>query len=68
MKIIALGSNIPFKNKFQLRLLKRPIIHWQILILKLLRKSNIYLSEAYPNKSDPLFYNSALSIEKNYNL
>ena len=27
------------------------------------KKSHIYQSEAYPNKSDPLFYNSALSIE-----
>tara|TARA_B100000963_G_scaffold53391_1_gene41516 strand:+ start:836 stop:1330 length:495 start_codon:yes stop_codon:yes gene_type:complete len=63
MKIIALGSNLPFKKKSSVEIIEsayETLINYNIKILK---KSYIYQSEAYPNKSDPLFYNSALSIE-----
>ena len=58
MKIIALGKNLSpieiIEKTYQI------LKNYDITIIK---KSNIYQSEAYPNKSDPLFYNSALSIE-----
>ena len=63
MKIIALGSNIPFKNKSPMEIIEAAYNTLANFNIKILKKSNIYLSEAYPNKSDPLFYNSALSIE-----
>ena len=65
MKIIALGSNIPFKNKSPMEIIEAAYNTLANYNIKILKKSNIYLSEAYPNKSDPLFYNSALSIETN---
>ena len=65
MKIIALGSNIPFKNISPVEIIEAAYNTLANYNIKILKKSNIYQSEAYPNKSDPLFYNSALSIETN---
>jgi len=63
MKIIALGSNIPFKNISPVEIIEAAYNTLANYDIKILKKSNIYQSEAYPNKSDPFFYNSALSIE-----
>ena len=65
MKILALGSNLPFKNNLPEQNIKDA---YEILIknnIKILKKSNIYKSEAYPNKNDPEFCNSAISIDTN---
>ena len=63
MKIIALGSNIPFKNISPVEIIEAAYNTLANYNIKILKKSNMYQSEAYPNKSDPLFYNSVLSIE-----
>jgi len=63
MKIIALGSNIPFKNILPIKILKKTYSILKNYNINVVKKSHIYQSEAYPNKSDPPFYNSALSIE-----
>ena len=63
MKILAFGSNLPFKNnstKENIESAYKTLSQFNIDILK---KSFFYQSEAYPNKSDPLFCNSAISIE-----
>ena len=67
MKIIALGSNIPFKNISPAEIIEEAYNILENYNIKILKKSNIYQSEAFPNKSDPLFYNSALSIETKLN-
>ncbi len=63
MKIIALGSNIPFKNVIPIKIIEKTYTILKNYNINIIKKSHIYQSEAYPNKSDPLFYNSALSIE-----
>tara|TARA_B100001287_G_scaffold268041_1_gene263858 strand:+ start:435 stop:929 length:495 start_codon:yes stop_codon:yes gene_type:complete len=63
MKIIALGSNIPFKNILPVKILEETYTILKNYNINVVKKSHIYQSEAYPNKSDPPFYNSALSIE-----
>ncbi len=63
MKIIALGSNITFKNLSPIEIIEKTYQILKNYNITIIKKSNIYQSEAYPNKSDPLFYNSALSIE-----
>ena len=63
MKIIALGSNIPFKSMLPIEILETTYKIMKNYNINIIKKSHIYQSEAYPNKSDPLFYNSALSIE-----
>ncbi len=63
MKIIALGSNIPFKNLLPTQILEKTYSILKNYNINIIKKSHIYQSEAYPNKSDPIFYNSALSIE-----
>ena len=63
MKIIALGSNIPFKNLLPTQILEKTYSILKNYNINIIKKSHIYQSEAYPNKSDPLFYNSALSID-----
>ena len=62
MKIIALGSNIPFKNLLPTQILEKTYSILKNYNINIIKKSHIYQSEAYPNKSDPIFYNSALSI------
>ena len=63
MKIIALGSNLPYKKKSPIEIIESTYQTLKNYNIKIFKKSHIYQSEAYPNKSDPLFYNSALSIE-----
>jgi 2-amino-4-hydroxy-6-hydroxymethyldihydropteridine diphosphokinase len=63
MKILALGSNLPYKKNSPKQNIE---LAYEILDdhnIKILKKSNLYQTEAYPNKSDPLFCNSAISIE-----
>lgn len=63
MKIISFGSNLSFKNSLPIENIKAAYDILSDYNIKILNKSHIYQSEAYPNKSDPLFYNSALSID-----
>ena len=63
MKIIALGSNLPFKNLSPVKIIDEAYRVLKKNNIKIIKKSHIYQSEAYPNNSDPLFYNSALSIK-----
>ncbi|MEL0241826.1 MAG: 2-amino-4-hydroxy-6-hydroxymethyldihydropteridine diphosphokinase [Pelagibacteraceae bacterium] len=63
MKILALGSNLPYKNHSPENIIN---LAYEFLLkkkIKILKKSHIYLSEAYPNKNDPKFCNSVISIE-----
>ena len=62
MKIIALGSNLPYKKKSPIEIIESTYQTLKNYNIKIFKKSHIYQSEAYPNKSDPLFYNSALSL------
>ena len=65
MKILALGSNLSYKKNSPKQNIE---LAYEILKdhnIKVLKKSNLYQTEAYPNKSDPLFCNSAISIETN---
>ena len=63
MKIIALGSNLPYKKISPIEIIESTYKTLKNYNIKIFKKSHIYQSEAYPNKSDPLFYNSVLSIE-----
>ena len=65
MKILALGSNLSFENSSPKENIEKA---YEALIkkeIKILKKSLIYKSEAYPNKNDPEFCNSAISIDTN---
>lgn len=63
MKILALGSNLKFNNNSPLENIESAYEYLERSNIKILQKSHIYQSEAYPNKSDPIFCNSAVSIE-----
>ncbi len=63
MKIIAFGSNIPFQNLSPIEIIETSYSTLEKYGVQILKKSYIYQSEAYPNKLDPLFYNSALCVE-----
>ena len=65
MKILALGSNLPLSSNTPKQNLESAYDLLEIDGIKILKKSKIYFSEAYPNKLDPLFCNSAISIETN---
>ncbi len=65
MKIIALGSNIPFLDMSPIKIIEASYETLEKYSIQILKKSYIYQSEAFPNKSDPLFYNAALSVETN---
>lgn len=67
MKILALGSNLKFNNNSPLENIESAYEYLERSNIKILQKSHIYQSEAYPNKSDPIFCNSAVSIETNLN-
>jgi len=63
MKILAFGSNLPFKNNSPQDNIEKA---YEVLSkngIKILNKSSIYRSEAYPNKNDPEFRNSVVSID-----
>ena len=63
MKILALGSNLSFNNNTPEENINSAYQFIANNDIKILKRSHIYKSEAYPNKSDPLFCNSAISIE-----
>ena len=63
MKILALGSNLSFNNNTPEENINSAYQFIANNDIKILKRSHIYKSEAYPNKSDPIFSNSALSIE-----
>lgn len=63
MKILAFGSNLPFKENSPKRNIETAYEMLQEYKIKILKRSHLYQTEAYPNKSDPLFCNSAVSIE-----
>lgn len=66
MKILAFGSNLPFNNNSPKQNIENA---YELLYqngIKILNKSSFYKSEAYPNKSDPEFCNSAISIETDF--
>lgn len=63
MKILALGSNLSFNNNTPEENINSAYQFITNNDIKILKRSHIYKSEAYPNKSDPLFCNSAISIE-----
>jgi len=65
MKILALGSNLPFGSNTPKQNLECVYDLLELEGIKILKKSKIYFSEAYPNKLDPLFCNSAIFIETN---
>ncbi len=67
MKILALGSNLKFNKNSPLENIESAYEYLEKFNIKILKKSHIYQSEAYPNKSDPIFFNSAVSIETNLN-
>ncbi len=67
MKILAFGSNLKFNNNSPLENIESAYEHLEKCNIKILKKSHIYQSEAYPNKSDPIFCNSAVSVETNLN-
>ena len=63
MKILAFGSNLPFKNNSPQDNIEKA---YEVLSkngIKILNKSSIYRSEAYPNKNDPEFCNSVVSVD-----
>ena len=63
MKILAFGSNLPFKNNSPQDNIEKA---YEVLSkngIKILNKSSIYKSEAYPNKNDPEFCNSVVSVD-----
>ena len=63
MKILALGSNLPFGNNSPEQNIKNAYEQIEDCNIKILKKSFIYKSLAYPNKNDPEFCNSAILIE-----
>ena len=63
MKILALGSNLPFGNNSPEQNIKNAYEQIEDCNIKILKKSFIYKSVAYPNKNDPEFCNSAILIE-----
>ena len=65
MKILAFGSNLPFENNSTKENIESAYKTLSKFNINILKKSFFYQSEAYPNKSDPLFCNSAVSIETN---
>jgi 2-amino-4-hydroxy-6-hydroxymethyldihydropteridine diphosphokinase len=65
MKILAFGSNLPFENNSTKENIESAYEALSQFNINILKKSFFYQSEAYPNKSDPLFCNSAVSIDTN---
>ena len=65
MKILALGSNLRYKNNSPIKNIELAYKCIEKFDIKIINKSNIYKSEPYPNKFDPFFFNSVISINTN---
>ena len=65
MKILALGSNLRYKNNSPIKNIELAYKCIEKFDIKIINKSYIYKSEPYPNKFDPFFFNSVISINTN---
>ncbi len=66
MILLSLGSNLPSKFGDSKKTLLKCYEFFNNSEVKILKKSNFYESVAIPNKSDPKFINSVISIETKF--
>jgi len=62
MILLALGSNLPSKNKNRFENLDLAVKHLQDNKIKIIKKSNFYETPAYPNEEDPKFINIVIEV------
>jgi 2-amino-4-hydroxy-6-hydroxymethyldihydropteridine diphosphokinase len=66
MILLSLGSNLPSKFGDSKKTLLKCYEFFNNSDVKILKKSSFYESVAIPNKSDPKFINSVISIETKF--
>ena len=66
MILLSLGSNLPSKFGDSKKTLLKSYEFFNNSDVKILKKSSFYESVAIPNKSDPKFINSVISIETKF--
>ena len=66
MILLSLGSNLPSKFGDSKKTLLKSYEFFNNSEVKILKKSSFYESVAIPNKSDPKFINSVISIETKF--